>query len=102
MGKINDNYEAAPIRTRPRRVPPEWIDYNGHLNMSYYMVLFDQCVDAAFEDGARKGDATAQVALGMMHALGVGVNDGDHGVETHVPRASFGGGRGGPDRRRGP
>jgi len=31
-------------------VKPEWIDYNGHLNMSYYLVMFDQCVDAAFEE----------------------------------------------------
>ena len=31
------------------RVEPAWIDYNGHLNMAYYMVLFDRAVDEAFE-----------------------------------------------------
>ena len=30
-------------------VEPEWIDYNGHLNMAYYNVLFDRGTDAAFE-----------------------------------------------------
>ena len=29
-------------------VEPEWIDYNGHLNMAYYNILFDRCVDEAF------------------------------------------------------
>jgi acyl-CoA thioester hydrolase len=24
------------------KVEPEWIDYNGHLNMAYYNVLFDR------------------------------------------------------------
>ena len=27
---------------------PGWIDYNGHLNMAYYGVLFDRGVDDAF------------------------------------------------------
>jgi len=31
------------------RVEPTWIDYNGHLNMAYYHVLFDRAVDEAFE-----------------------------------------------------
>ena len=32
-----------------RHVRDEWIDYNGHLNMGYYGVLFDICGDDAFE-----------------------------------------------------
>ncbi len=31
------------------RVKPEWMDYNGHMNMAYYVVLFDQCIDEVFE-----------------------------------------------------
>jgi acyl-CoA thioester hydrolase len=41
---------ATPFILPDQSIRPEWIDYNGHLNMSYYMVLFDQCVDAAFEE----------------------------------------------------
>lgn len=41
---------ATPFILPDQSIKPEWIDYNGHLNMSYYMVLFDQCVDAAFEE----------------------------------------------------
>jgi acyl-CoA thioester hydrolase len=31
------------------QVEPGWIDYNGHMNMAYYHVLFDRAVDEAFE-----------------------------------------------------
>src|SRR5262245_3093786 len=31
------------------RVEPAWIDYNGHLNMAYYNVLFDRAVDEAYD-----------------------------------------------------
>ncbi|HZQ12304.1 MAG TPA: thioesterase family protein [Pseudolabrys sp.] len=31
------------------RVEPAWIDYNGHLNMAYYNVLFDRAVDETYE-----------------------------------------------------
>jgi acyl-CoA thioester hydrolase len=27
------------------RIEPPWIDYNGHLNMAYYNVLFDRATD---------------------------------------------------------
>ena len=30
-------------------VEPAWLDYNGHLNMAYYNVLFDRASDHAFE-----------------------------------------------------
>ena len=38
----------APFRSREMKVLPEWIDFNGHLNMAYYNVLFDQGVDQAY------------------------------------------------------
>ncbi len=31
------------------RVEPQWIDYNGHLNVAYYNVLFDRAVDEFYE-----------------------------------------------------
>lgn len=39
----------ALFRSSVMTVEPQWIDYNGHLNMAYYNVLFDRCVDQAFE-----------------------------------------------------
>jgi acyl-CoA thioester hydrolase len=40
---------AAPFVSSLMRVEPQWIDYNGHLNMAYYNVLFDRAVDEAYE-----------------------------------------------------
>jgi len=31
------------------RVPPEWIDINGHMNVAYYVLAFDQGVDALWQ-----------------------------------------------------
>lgn len=30
-------------------VRPEWIDSNGHMNLAYYIVVFDQATDLVFE-----------------------------------------------------
>ena len=39
----------APFVSSVMRVEPGWIDYNGHLNMAYYNVLFDRAVDEVYE-----------------------------------------------------
>jgi acyl-CoA thioester hydrolase len=39
----------APFVSSVMHVEPSWIDYNGHLNMAYHNVLFDRCVDEAYE-----------------------------------------------------
>ena len=39
----------APFVSSMMRVESNWIDYNGHLNMAYYNVLFDRAVDEVFE-----------------------------------------------------
>jgi acyl-CoA thioester hydrolase len=39
----------APVVSKIMDIQKDWIDYNGHLNMAYYNVLFDKCADDAFE-----------------------------------------------------
>ncbi len=31
-------------------VRPEWIDHNGHMNVAYYVLAFDEATDAAYEE----------------------------------------------------
>lgn len=38
-----------PFTSGPYVVRPEWIDYNGHLNLAYYVLIFDQATDALWE-----------------------------------------------------
>lgn len=30
-------------------VRPDWIDYNGHMNVAFYLLAFDQALDALFD-----------------------------------------------------
>ncbi len=39
----------APFVSSVMTVEPQWIDYNGHLNVAYYNVLFDRAVDEFYE-----------------------------------------------------
>lgn len=39
----------APFVSQVMEAEKDWIDYNGHLNMAYYNVIFDRCSDGAFD-----------------------------------------------------
>jgi acyl-CoA thioester hydrolase len=57
---VNDSFEAAPIRSRVRKVPPEWIDYNGHMNVAYYTMAFDKALDEILEERLGVGEELAR------------------------------------------
>jgi acyl-CoA thioester hydrolase len=38
-------HPPAPFLSSVMAIEPQWIDYNGHLNMAYYNVLFDRAID---------------------------------------------------------
>lgn len=38
----------APFVSSRMAIEKDWIDYNGHLNMAYYLVLFDRASDEVF------------------------------------------------------
>ena len=40
-----DALKARPFRASIMQIEQQWIDYNGHLNMAYYHVMFDRGVD---------------------------------------------------------
>jgi acyl-CoA thioester hydrolase len=40
---------AAPLALHRENVQREWIDYNGHMNLAYYMLAFDHATDAFFD-----------------------------------------------------
>jgi acyl-CoA thioester hydrolase len=39
----------TPFAAHTETVRPEWIDYNGHMNVAYYVLVFDHATDALFE-----------------------------------------------------
>jgi len=38
-------FAPESLVSRQMEIEPAWIDYNGHLNMAYYHVLFDRAAD---------------------------------------------------------
>jgi len=61
----------APFDQYEGEVLPEWIDANGHMNLAYYVVLFDYATDALFE------------AIGIGLKYKDATNHGTFVVETH-------------------
>ncbi len=42
------SFDAA-LELHRTHVRPEWIDYNGHMNVAYYLLAFDQAFDRFME-----------------------------------------------------
>lgn len=40
---------SEPYISSVMEVQPDWIDYNGHMNMAYYNVLFDKAADEFYD-----------------------------------------------------
>jgi acyl-CoA thioester hydrolase len=40
-----DDALPRPFLSSVMQIEPQWIDYNGHLNMAYYNVMFDRAID---------------------------------------------------------
>ncbi len=38
----------APISRWRERILPEWLDYNGHMNVAYFVLIFDHGTDAFY------------------------------------------------------
>ncbi|MGI9272652.1 MAG: thioesterase family protein [Woeseiaceae bacterium] len=42
--------EVVGVEVHAGKVLPEWIDFNGHMNVAYYVLMFDLGVDALWLD----------------------------------------------------
>lgn len=38
-----------PLRLHEATVAPAWVDYNGHMNVAYYVLIFDHATDAVLD-----------------------------------------------------
>ena len=62
----------APISRWRERVLPEWLDYNGHMNVAYFVLIFDHGTDAFYP----------LIGLGQPYRARTGKST--FAVETHV------------------
>ena len=72
---------SKPLELATLAVLPEWIDYNGHMNVSYYVLAFDQGVDAFMEligispaniEQRQTSTFTLEMHLNFLHELRLG------------------------------
>ena len=55
------------LRMSRQTVLPEWIDYNGHMNVAYYVMALDHAFDELLEDWIGIGESfVARSRLGPM------------------------------------
>jgi acyl-CoA thioester hydrolase len=47
---MSDTEISSPIVSYRGRVLPEWIDWNGHMNVAYYVLAFDLATDNLFDE----------------------------------------------------
>lgn len=40
---------GKPLNSGPHTVRPEWIDYNGHMNIAFYVKALDEALDDIFD-----------------------------------------------------
>ncbi len=57
-----DGPYPAPVVVQQRRVLPEWIDYNGHMNVGYYGIAFDRASDVLFSEYLGVGEEHVQAS----------------------------------------
>jgi acyl-CoA thioester hydrolase len=62
----------TPFAAHAETVRPEWIDYNGHMNVAYYVLVFDHATDALFD------------ALGLGAAYRRAIEHTLFAVEQHI------------------
>ncbi len=56
---MTNHHPATSLDLHHETVRPEWIDYNGHMNVAYYLLAFDHATDAVLD---RFGIGKAYVA----------------------------------------
>ena len=61
-----ETFEAKPLRSQTRRVLPEWIDYNGHMNVAYYVLAIDKAMDDIFDQLGMGLDLVRERRMGPM------------------------------------
>lgn len=66
---MTDRFPAAVLPTAQGRVPAEWADYNGHMNVAYYVLAFDRGTDGLLAQLGMAPDAVQLDAGGSAFVL---------------------------------
>lgn len=70
---IEDLIVSAPLDIYRDKVIPQWLDYNGHMNVGYYVVAFDRATTALCRQIGIAAEYTTN-RIGMYFVLECHVN----------------------------
>ncbi len=62
----------TPLELPPTTVKPEWIDFNGHMNVAYYLLAFDEASE------------TLDAFLGLSPEYRAQTNNGTFAGDIHI------------------
>ncbi len=68
----HDGPYPAPVGISRQPVLPEWIDYNGHMNVAYYGIAFDKASDIVLSE---------HLGVGVEHVQATG--QGPYVLQSH-------------------
>ena len=54
------------IYLKSQKIIKEWVDYNNHLNMAYYILIFDQACEVVLEKFKIGADSAKNEKRGTM------------------------------------
>ncbi len=77
----------APLLLHNESVLPAWIDYNGHMNLAYYILIFDHATDAFLDfigltEEFRKASQSSTFAAEMHVTYEQEVREGEEVIVT--------------------
>lgn len=49
MTQTDRQHTHTPLSLHAETVRPEWVDYNGHMNVAFYVLVFDHATDAVLD-----------------------------------------------------
>jgi acyl-CoA thioester hydrolase len=63
--------QISPLALHTDIVRPEWVDYNGHMNVAYYVLIFDQATEGLLDhlklDAVYREETNASVFVVESH-----------------------------------
>ena len=59
----------VPFKSKKRKVKKSWIDYNGHMNVAFYTVAFDNAIDEFLEKAVGIGPKFIESSKQGSYAL---------------------------------
>ena len=65
----NSYMGETPFASKSRKVKKSWIDYNGHMNVAYYTLAFDEAIDEFLEKAVGIGPSFIQKEKQGSYAL---------------------------------